>query len=78
MNSRATEILVGLFMLLFLAAMFVLAMKVSNLTSLTSPDGYTLIAKFENIVDAVDSSFTIGFFALQERALLSLSLLLFL
>lgn len=49
MNSRATEILVGLFMLLFLAAMFVLAMKVSNLTSLNSPDGYTLTANFENI-----------------------------
>lgn len=49
MNSRALEILVGFFMLLFLGAMFVLAMKVSNLTSLTSPDGYTLVAKFENI-----------------------------
>lgn len=49
MNSRAIEILVGLFMLLFLAAMFVLSMKVSNLTSLTSTEGYTLVAKFENI-----------------------------
>jgi phospholipid/cholesterol/gamma-HCH transport system substrate-binding protein len=49
MNSRATEILVGLFMLLFLAAMFILAMKVSNLTSLSSTEGYTLTAKFENI-----------------------------
>jgi phospholipid/cholesterol/gamma-HCH transport system substrate-binding protein len=49
MNSRALEILVGFFMLLFLGAMFVLAMKVSNLTSLASPDGYTLVAKFENI-----------------------------
>ena len=36
-------------MLLFLGAMFVLAMKVSNLTSLTSTEGYTLIAKFENV-----------------------------
>ena len=49
MNSRTTEILVGLFMLLFLVAMFILAMKVSNLTSLNSPAGYTLTAKFENI-----------------------------
>lgn len=49
MNSRAIEILVGLFMLLFLGAMFVLSMKVSNLTSLTGSEGYTLTAKFENI-----------------------------
>jgi len=49
MNSRAIEILVGLFMLLFLAAMFILSMKVSNLTSLTTTAGYTLIAKFENV-----------------------------
>lgn len=49
MNSRAIEILVGLFMLLFFAAMFILAMKVSNLTSLTSKPGYTLVANFENI-----------------------------
>jgi len=49
MNTRATEIMVGLFMLLFLVAMFVLAMKVSNLTSFNSAAGYTLTAKFENI-----------------------------
>lgn len=49
MNSRVIEILVGLFMLLFFAAMFVLAMKVSNLTSFTSSKGYQLVAKFENI-----------------------------
>lgn len=49
MNSRAIEILVGLFMLLFLGAMFVLSVKVSNLTSLSGGEGYTLIAKFENI-----------------------------
>lgn len=36
-------------MLLFLGAMFVLSMKVSNLTSLTGSEGYTLTAKFENI-----------------------------
>ncbi len=49
MNSRAIEILVGVFMLLFLGAMFVLAMKVSNLTSFSSNAGYTLVAKFENV-----------------------------
>ena len=49
MNSRTVEVLVGLFVLLFLAAMFVLAMRVSNLTSLSGGDGYTLVAKFENI-----------------------------
>lgn len=49
MNSRAVEILVGVFMLLFLVAMFVLSMKVSNLTSLSRTEGYTLIARFENI-----------------------------
>ena len=49
MNSRAIEILVGVFMLLFLGAMFMLAMKVSNLTSFSSNAGYTLVAKFENV-----------------------------
>jgi phospholipid/cholesterol/gamma-HCH transport system substrate-binding protein len=49
MNSRLMEIMVGLFMLLFLGAMFMLAMKVSNLTSFTSSAGYNLVAKFENV-----------------------------
>ena len=49
MKSRAIEILVGVFMLLFLAAMTVLAINVSNLTSVVSEDGYTLTAKFENV-----------------------------
>jgi phospholipid/cholesterol/gamma-HCH transport system substrate-binding protein len=49
MNSRAIEVLVGVFMILFLGAMFILAMKVSNLTSFTSSAGYTLVAKFENV-----------------------------
>lgn len=49
MNSRAVEILVGIFMLLFLTAMFVLAMRVSNLTGLGSGDGYTLKAQFDNV-----------------------------
>lgn len=49
MNSRAIEVLVGVFMLLFFGAMFILAMKVSNLTSLTSSAGYNLEARFENV-----------------------------
>lgn len=49
MNSRTVEVLVGVFVLLFLGAMFFLAMRVSNLTSLAGGDGYTLVAKFENI-----------------------------
>ncbi len=47
--TRSIEILVGLFMLLFLAAMLILTMKVSNLTSLSGGDGYTVTARFENI-----------------------------
>ncbi len=47
--TRSIEILVGLFMLLFLLAMFILTMKVSNLTSLSGSDGYTVTARFENI-----------------------------
>jgi len=49
MNSRAVEILVGVFMVLFFIALFILAMRVSNLNSLTGGDGYTVSAKFENI-----------------------------
>jgi phospholipid/cholesterol/gamma-HCH transport system substrate-binding protein len=49
MNSRAIEVLVGLFMLLFLGAMLILALRVSNLTSLSSGETYALVARFENI-----------------------------
>ncbi len=49
MNSRTTEILVGFFMLLFLASMVFLALKVSNLTGLTGGDGYQVQAKFDNV-----------------------------
>ena len=49
MNSRTVEVLVGAFVLLFLAAMSILALRVSNLTSFSSGGGYTLVAKFENI-----------------------------
>ena len=49
MNSRTTEILVGLFMLLFLGAMTILALKVSNLTSLSGAAGYQVHANFDNV-----------------------------
>lgn len=47
--SRTVEILVGLFMVLFLAALFLLAMRVSNLNSLAGGGGYEVHATFENI-----------------------------
>ena len=49
MNSRTTEILVGIFMLLFLGAMLVLALRVSDITGVGRGAGYTLTAEFENV-----------------------------
>ena len=49
MFARFTEILVGVFMLLFFAAMFILAMRVSNLSGFTGNQGYEITAAFENI-----------------------------
>ena len=49
MNSRALQLLVGLFMLLFLGAMLVLSLRVSNLSSLTDEDSYGLVAKFDSV-----------------------------
>lgn len=49
MNSRAVEIMVGVFMALFFVAMFILAMRVSSLNSLGGGDGYEVHARFENI-----------------------------
>ena len=48
MNTRKTEILVGLFMAVGLAALFMLAMKVSNLNIYSSSDGYEIIANFDD------------------------------
>lgn len=48
-QSKQTEILVGLFVAAGLAALFVLAMKVSNLGNLTNQDGYQVTASFQNI-----------------------------
>ncbi len=48
-QSRTVEIWVGLFVAAGLAALFMLAMKVSNLSSFTDAGGYTLTARFDNI-----------------------------
>ena len=49
MTTRFIEIMVGLFVVLGFLALFMLAMKVSNLSRLTSKDGYEVTAYFENI-----------------------------
>jgi len=49
MNTRSVEITVGLFVDGGLLALFVLAMKVSNLNIYTGKDGYEVLARFENI-----------------------------
>ena len=49
MNNRTVEIGVGLFVAVGLAALFMLAMQVSNLSSPGSSEGYTVTAAFENI-----------------------------
>lgn len=48
-QSKQTEILVGLFVAAGLAALFMLAMKVSNLGSFTDEKGYQVTASFQNI-----------------------------
>jgi phospholipid/cholesterol/gamma-HCH transport system substrate-binding protein len=49
MQSKSTEIIVGLFVAAGLAALFMLAMKVSNLGEFTDEAGYQVTAEFENI-----------------------------
>ncbi len=49
MTTRFIEIMVGLFVVLGFLALFMLAMKVSNLSRLTDNDGYEVTAYFENI-----------------------------
>ena len=48
-NNRVLEIVVGMFVALGIAALFMLAMKVSNLSTLGNDEGYTVKARFENI-----------------------------
>jgi len=49
LQSRTIEIIVGVFVLLGLAALLMLSMKVSNLSSLGEGDGYEIEAEFLNI-----------------------------
>ena len=49
MNTRKTEILVGLFIAAGLAALFMLAMKASNLNIYSNDAGYEITANFEDV-----------------------------
>ena len=49
MNTRSTEILVGLFVLLGLATLLFLALKAANLASFSTESTYPLSARFDNI-----------------------------
>ena len=49
MNTRSTETLVGLFVLLGMAALLFLALKAANLTSFSTESTYALSARFDNI-----------------------------
>ena len=49
MSKRSIETLVGLFVLMGLAAVLFLALKAANLTTLSGGDTYTLVARFDNI-----------------------------
>ncbi|APZ42456.1 outer membrane lipid asymmetry maintenance protein MlaD [Acidihalobacter ferrooxydans] len=48
-SSRAVEIMVGLFVAASVAALLVLALKVSNINSFTSDNGYSVYAYFNDI-----------------------------
>ena len=48
-QSKAVEIGVGLFVAAGMAALFMLAMKVSNLSTGNIGESYTIIAAFDNI-----------------------------
>lgn len=48
-NSRVIEIAVGFFIAAGLAALFLLAMKVSNLSNMGTGETYVITAAFENI-----------------------------
>jgi phospholipid/cholesterol/gamma-HCH transport system substrate-binding protein len=49
MTTRLTEIWVGIFVAAGLAALFMLAMKVSNLSSYSGDEGYEITARFQDI-----------------------------
>ncbi len=49
MQSRMTETWVGLFVAAGLAALLMLSLQVSNLSSINGDNGYTIEARFDNI-----------------------------
>ncbi len=49
MNTRKVEVMVGLFVAAAIAAFFMLAMNVSNMSSYNGDDGYRITAHFDNI-----------------------------
>ncbi len=49
MNTRKAEILVGIFLIMGIAALVMLALKVSNIGATGESDSYHLTAKFDNI-----------------------------
>ncbi|MGD2074269.1 MAG: outer membrane lipid asymmetry maintenance protein MlaD [Gammaproteobacteria bacterium] len=60
-QTKTTELLVGMFIAAGVAALFVLAMRVSNLSTFTQGDSYTVTAHFENIGSLkVRSPVTVG------------------
>ena len=48
-SKHGLEIWVGLFVSAGLAALFMLAMKVSNMTAFSDDEGYSVTARFENV-----------------------------
>jgi phospholipid/cholesterol/gamma-HCH transport system substrate-binding protein len=48
-QNKTTELLVGMLIAAGVAALFVLAMKVSNLSSYSATSSYTLTARFDNV-----------------------------
>ena len=49
LQKKSTEITVGIFVALGIAALVMLALKVSNFSEFTDDTGYQVIAEFENI-----------------------------
>ncbi len=60
-SNKTTELMVGMFIAAGVAALFVLAMQVSNLSSFGNGDTYRVTARFENIGGLkVRSAVTVG------------------
>jgi phospholipid/cholesterol/gamma-HCH transport system substrate-binding protein len=56
MNTKFTEILVGLFVCTGIAALFFIALQVSNFQALQNRASYTITANFENISGLKDNA----------------------